>query len=530
MIKAFLISFRLKNTYKANGFIYFLRQLPLIKKLLPAGTYKSRAVKGLANVVAALLEFVGAFVWKGVYLGIVFALAISIAPENAAAVFFNAFFFLTIAGGFLNTQLFDPSNDKYYAIVLMRMDAKQYTLSNYIYFLLKAFAGFTPFTCLFCSLLGENALWGLLMSAYVLVIKLIFTGFILWDNVRSEKKGHLNDSQEKRMAVYIWLAAAALCALGFGLPYISIWIPLNAYPVLLAVLFIPAAVCAGYLGRSRDYTRLYKALLTKAPVYTSKGTSQNQLVQKQTLKKIEYSVNDVSGSKKGYAYFNELFIKRHRRILHKPAQRICVISLIIFTVLAIVCLMNKSVSEDINDMLLTMLPFFLFIMYLIHPGRNVTQAMFMNCDHSMLSFRFYRQPKVILSLFVERLKSLILIGLVPAIFIGAELSVLLFISGGTAAAFNYILIFVTIIMMSIFFSVHYMVLYYLLQPYNVQLESRNAAYGIANALTYLVCYWAIQREVPTLVFGTAMTAFCVVYIVIALILVYRMAPKTFKLR
>lgn len=75
-----------------------------------------------------------------------------------------------------------------------------------------------------------------------------------------------------------------------------------------------------------------------------------------------------------------------------------------------------------------------------------------------------------------------------------------------------------------------MVLYYLLQPYNIQLESRNAAYGIANSLTYVVCYVAIGRRIPTVYFGTALTVFCILYIVAALFLVYRMAPKTFKLR
>ena len=148
----------------------------------------------------------------------------------------------------------------------------------------------------------------------------------------------------------------------------------------------------------------------------------------------------------------------------------------------------------------------------------------------MLSFRFYRQPGVILSLFVERLKSLVIISLIPAALIGAELAVLLWITGGTQLWINYGLIIITLLMMSVFFSVHYMVLYYLLQPYNVQLESRNAAYGIANAVTYIVCYFFIQRKMPTLVFGTAMTVFCVVYIVVALLLVYRKAPKTFKLR
>lgn len=530
MIKAFWISFRLRNTYKANGFIYFLRQLPLIKRQLPVGTYKSRAIKGFANVVAVILELINMFLWKGIYLLLLFAAAVSMDPELPGNIFFNAFFFLTIAGGFLNTQLFDPSNDKYYAIVLMRMDAKKYTLSNYVYFLIRVILGFTPFTCLFCALLGESFLWGFLLTAYVLLIKVVFSGYILWDDVRNEKKGQLSDSQEKKMAAYIWLAGAALAALGFGLPYSPFWVPAYAFLWIVPVLVIPAVLCAIYLFRSRAYGRLYKELLKKAPAHTAKATNQNQITQNQTLKKIEYTAGDVVSHKKGYAYFNELFMKRHRKLLHKPAKRICVISLIIFAALVVICRLNTQMNEGINEMMLTMLPFFLFIMYLIHPGRSATQAMFMNCDHSMLSFRFYRQPRVVLSLFVERLKSLILISLVPAAFIGAELAGLLWVTGGTDTPANYVLIFLTIIMMAIFFSVHYMVLYYLLQPYNVQLESRNAAYGIANGLTYLVCYMAIQRTAPTLIFGSAMTVFCIIYIIVALLLVYKKAPKTFKLR
>ncbi len=65
MIRAFFISFRLKNTYKANGFIYFLRQLPLIKRLLPSTAYKSRGLKCLANIVAGLTEFVNTFFMEG---------------------------------------------------------------------------------------------------------------------------------------------------------------------------------------------------------------------------------------------------------------------------------------------------------------------------------------------------------------------------------------------------------------------------------------------------------------------------------
>ena len=84
--------------------------------------------------------------------------------------------------------------------------------------------------------------------------------------------------------------------------------------------------------------------------------------------------------------------------------------------------------------------------------------------------------------------------------------------------------------MSIFFSVHNIVLYYLLQPYNVNLESKSAAYGIVSWVTYFVCYSAIRVKLPTLVFGSVISAFCIVYAIAAFILAYRLAPKTFKLR
>ena len=77
---------------------------------------------------------------------------------------------------------------------------------------------------------------------------------------------------------------------------------------------------------------------------------------------------------------------------------------------------------------------------------------------------------------------------------------------------------------------HTLVLYYLLQPYNVGLESRSHAYSIVNTATYAVCYFTMNLELPTVIFGLCVIGFCVVYIAAALVLAYRLAPKTFKLR
>ena len=121
--------------------------------------------------------------------------------------------------------------------------------------------------------------------------------------------------------------------------------------------------------------------------------------------------------------------------------------------------MNNSFKTKTNEFLLAYLPYFVFIMYLINRSSSVTQAMFMNCDHSMLTYRIYRTPKVILGIFKERLKTLITINLLPAFLIGGGLALLLYLSGGTDNPVNYAILFVSIISMSIFFSVHYKILF-----------------------------------------------------------------------
>ena len=89
---------------------------------------------------------------------------------------------------------------------------------------------------------------------------------------------------------------------------------------------------------------------------------------------------------------------------------------------------------------------------------------------------------------------------------------------------------ISVLCMSVFFSVHYLMLYYLLQPYTVGAELKSGTYRIVMTVTYLVCYFMMRVQMPTFVFGLMTIIFCVAYSIIACILVYRLAPKTFRLR
>ena len=74
----------------------------------------------------------------------------------------------------------------------------------------------------------------------------------------------------------------------------------------------------------------------------------------------------------------------------------------------------------------------------------------MNCDHSLLTYSFFKQPSLVLRLFRIRLRELVKVNLLPALVIGAGLAGLLFASGGTENPLNYTVLFVAVVCLSVF--------------------------------------------------------------------------------
>lgn len=523
MTDSFKISFKLKNAYRINGIIYTLKSTPLIKKLLPSTLYGSRDLKTIINVISVIWEVISIFIWKALYLLLMVTLPLNLIESMDPQSFLHTLFFLTIIGGILNTHMFNPTKDKYYAMFLMRMDAREYTLSNYFYFIIKSVIGFLPWTLLFGITEGVP-LWAcFLLPPFIAAVKCVFSAWSLRKYNKTKKAKNENLPPVLSVVLVILLLVAA-----YLLPYLGYVLPMAAMYGTFAASIILAAAAIKDILDFKCYREVYKGILTPDTIIVTTSTVA-AAAQKNSLNKISISADQTS-SKTGYAYFNDIFVKRHKKLLTKSAKRIALIELVVLAAAIACCFIFPDIKRDINELMLNMLPYFLFIMYFLNRGKNITQAMFMNCDHSMLTYRFYRQPKVIVSLFAARLKSVAAISLIPAIVIAAGLPLLLLVTGGTDNPLNYLILFVSIIAMSVFFSVHNMVMYYLLQPYTADLEIKNPVYSIVSSVTYIVCYSAVGKRAPTLVFGAAVSAFCIIYVVVALVLAYNLAPRTFKLR
>lgn len=522
MIKTLRLSFALKNTYRVNSILYGLKQVPLIKKLLPDRLYQVQGLKIFANILTVIWEIISVFLGKFLYFLIMIAgAALLYKNKEADGLYLHVMLFLTVIGAYANTSLFNPTRDKYYAITLMRMDARKFTLVNYGYSILKVIVGFLPFCLLFGRQAGISTVLCILIPFSVAGSKAAVAAISLTD---FERKGVAYN--ENRLGKYAWIIMGLLLAAAYGLPAVGVVLPRQASAAVFLIFFAAGIAGVYKIVTFQDYREINRQLLSQI---TSQMDSVAQISRTQTQKIISADVS-ITSRKKGFEYLNELFIRRHQKILWKSSKRIAAVCLLILIGFLLAFSVRPEIKERINELLLTFLPYFVFIMYAINRGTGFTRALFVNCDHSLLTYSFYKQPAMVLRLFRIRLREIVKVNLLPAVVTGAGLALLLYASGGTDNPLNYAVIFVSILCMSMFFSVHYLTIYYLLQPYNAGTEMKSAAYQLVLWATYMVCFFMMKLRMDTLTFGIMCIVFCVLYCILACILIYRFAPKTFRIR
>lgn len=524
MLRAFIISFRLKDTYRANSIIYSLKQFPLIKYMLPVNLYQSRGLKIFGHIISILYELASIFIGKMFYMYLMIFYVLSFYDVSHRDLFVHILFFLTINGAIINSYMFNPTKDKYYAMMIMKMDAKKYTLSNYYYALIKLFIGMMPFSIILGTNVGLPLWLCLLLPLFVVMMKMNINKSNLKDYVENKII-----SNENKLTALTYALIALNLLVAYGLPLLDIVVTMKMFIGLCIFAIVLGIKNFFYIADFNAYKSIYKQLLTEENVYVMENATGQKAVKQQIEKKISFDPGKTS-QKSGYAYFHELFFIRHRKILTEAIKKQSIVIVVLAILASIAVVINVQVKMMINMAIMTFLPYVLFVMYLINRGQLITQAMFMNCDHSMLTYRIYRTPRVILNVFKERLKTVVVLNLIPAVLLGLSLAWLLYLSGGSDVILNYGIIVISIASMSVFFSVHYLVLYYLLQPYNIKTEIKSSTYTILQGLTYFVCYFMMGKKMPTLIFGIITIIIAMIYIVVSLILVYRLAPKTFKIR
>ncbi len=515
MKKTLKLCLDLKVAYGINMVFDLLKKLPLIGKHLPLNLYSSYKLKNFCALIAIIFEFVSIFLGKFLYYLCFFYLPLNLYHSDLGATFLHIFLLLTLIGLLSNTALFSPDKEAYYAIVDLNVDAREYILTNFCYKLLKMGLGYLVLFIIVGYIYGLNAFYVIVMILGVTSLKIMMAYFKLY-YYDSKIMSFIN-----KTGFYFILLLLALAYLG---P-----ISTKVMPNLLVLIVFSFAILFVYpfiqkISSYKHYRLFAKRELNKF----MNGQNQLKGLSKFLSEKRISDDASISSNKSGLAYLNELFIKRHRSLLYTTSKRQSIVSLGIFLALIVCALVINEDLDGLRSMILSYLSYFVFIMYILNRGSEFTKCLFMNCDHSLLSYAFYKEPANLLKLFRLRLVELIKVNLPPALSISFGLSALLGVSG-EREPINYLIIFLVIIMLSIFFSIHHLVLYYLLQPYNLE-GVKSIAFSVVSFISYLLALIFMYLRLPNLIFGICTIVFCLVYSLLSFYLVYRFGAKTFKLR
>lgn len=522
MLNTFLISYRLKNTYRVNGIIYGLKQIPIIKRFLPTSLYKNTFLKVFANILSTIWEILTVFLGKIIYFAAMFALPLMVMENNSTNIFLQLLLFLSIGGSLFNTGIFSPTKDKYYAVVLMKMDARQLVLSECLYGLIRHIVGFIVCFMIFSSGYQMDSWLCYILAFGIIGLKLIVTLY----RIEQFKKKRAVRSETNNSPIVVSFSIACL-VIGYASIYFNILIPVELLIIIFAIAMIIGCIALVYIFKYSYYHQFAYKLLNNGNMFINQ---QPQEIVNDSYHKVITLDTNINSNKKGFEYFNELFMVRHKKILWRTAIRQALFCGGIVVLINALLIFDPSLHKEAGAALTTMLPYMVFVLYLINTAKNVTQAMFVNCDHSMLTYSFYRIPKNVLELFKLRLREVIKINLLPALIIAIGYILALIVCSSEQLLLYSIVTFVSIVSMSIFFSTHYLVLYYLLQPYNSYTEIKSPVYSTITSLTYFVCYGFTKVELPTFSFGIVCILFSVSYCIISCVLVYKKAGSTFRIR
>ena len=454
------------------------------------------------------------------YFYIIYVICHTISSGREADCFIHIFFVFALLGMFINNKLLSVSPRKYYSIVLFDMDADLFMKSSLwfdvFYSLILNIIGFV-FISFFVNIPINTII---LLCSFNIFTRIVGEGWNL--NFYLKHGYQFNDK------IIYYLILCGLFLLISLSPYTGFYLLEGFVFIMFIILFFVALLSISYLYKNHNYKLIYKRLNTKTRILNMEHDSAYRRQAMVEVKNKDKIIdNKKIKNKKGYDLFNTIFFERHKEILMRSCYRFSLILIGIYIFL-LGSLYFGNLNNNINNFLLTHLGFFVIIMYFINRGAIVTQAMFFNCDHAMLSYNFYREPSVILGLFKKRLIMLAKINLLPALVISVGNVLLLYFSGGSSIP-TYIGMFLYVIFLSIFFSVHYLVMYYLLQPYNKDFKIRKFSYTIVSFLTYFVSYMFTSFEFSSLLFSIYTIIFTIVYVILSMILVYKYSPRTFKI-
>ncbi len=520
----------LSLTEGGNRFIYAIKRLPILGKKLGNTLYAATPLKIILGIGYRLMKGFAMLILYWMFLAMFTVLPVVIFVESMPEDWSFAPISLTIFCAFYVFNVF-ASN------AFMRLDEED--------FLSVTVMGVSP-----------RVHYGILLAKRLLMrpirffpILLIF-GFKAYAVLNIVSMGYILISEALSVYTFkakggagiswffypIYLAVVAWCLHLAVVREIYVVDLLVTWPAALIFLLV-GALGAYLLVRYRGYRALCREHLTLEAVSETghaKNDANKNAAGAGVVSKFDKGSDGGKYDKlQGYAYLNALFFERHRSVIRKPFL-IKMYAVNIGGVLMLAVLwavkqfgIHETPVTELYGGLEEMLGLLVFLLYCISVGRWIVPSLFFNCDRFLLAYGYYRKSGAILKNFMIRLKYILKLELCTGVCLGFWLTLPAFVFGAFESMVSALLIGLTSVALSVFFSVFFLCIYYIFQPYTDDMKQVSVGYKLANTAVYFFAYVMFYADLPFLAVAISSVAVSVIVIPLSFLLVYKLAPKSF---
>ena len=564
----------LRSIIGYNSLVFALKKTPLIGDLIPDKLYSTTFLKVIYWIFHVIVEVFKLFIGKIFGLGLIYLAAFLLSDQyiehemvqgvSRSAMYGNLglFFFLIYAfcGILIRVPYFNCTTEKEYLVFMLRMDAKKLNETLIYYDLAKLFIGYVM-AGVFAVITGAPFWLWLGIPVLAILVKFIGIGLQLL-SFKIKDKHH--KSLRINVVAYLIRLALVLLAGPFLIVFVAngYYIPMPQMAVITGLTVL--AGIWGYTEFRRSGSYLHRRVLHDN-IGKEEVKSTSQYDNTKSFKKIK-AKGTVKGDKKGFEYLNALFVKRHWTMLcMKPVIFTIIIAavMIFFTAEFIYGYYSRFGSDNCWNMVISNIinfftfrgfsdallpvdydPAFEFFRYVAQShllGLMIplsiadnsfknTQAMFINCDNSLMTFSFFKQRDKIIKLFDIRLKQLIKINLGPVISLGLFADLILFVTGGQSYPGEYLVTIIIAFLLSVMTSVTWLALYYLFQPFTTSVIAKGGAYRITSIIIYSAAAIIVWVPMVSYILAPVLLVITAGYVFFMRNRVYKLAPKTWKIK
>ena len=528
MFKTYMKNIELDIRTNINSILYYFRKIPLLGRLASKDTYKLYGLKNFLSKIGIIPKFFMQIFDSGLSYLILMLISygiLSIFDMEGHYSVIPLIFSLYVFTSFFSFNFFSESESNFRLFSLFNMDPKDLAISSIFINGLILMISRTVIVSYVFLLDGHGMESVIYIFLYQYLLAIIGNGIhtYLYD------KGILT---EKVLGIYLLVT-------NFFLPIILtiliIYFNLDLFILLrieiLIGLFILAGLSSYYLLKYNGYTKMLLSFDVLGENYSGIEINRNQKEEEVKLSEEDRSITHVENLH-GYDLLNEIFFERHKKYIIKPIIiKTGIMGIILLAILIAphVSIIQQYLGEiDMDELLMALTGFLPFNMFIIFNNELLVKTMFINCDQSLMEYGFYTRAEDLLEMFTLRLKKTLKLNFLACIvfFIGLILAKV-FYDVDTKLA---LIVGVEVISLWIFYSVHTLFIYYIFQPYNKDLETKNPIYHIIDGVVYAISFIIMNEGLRGLNLAIILIIATVIYSILALFLVYKFSPKTFKVR